>query len=195
MANTDLFPIEFSLVYDNMLVKPKYKEWISPDSIGSTAGISYFCAPLPLSDYLFTFVLDGKYLFSSDNSAMLNVSCQKNSLVIFKPGSRFAVKGLTENSHRIWLHISGKMIPIIMEDLNISDKHIVEFSDEQFFSIINKFANLRKASLLQKENSISIINSTLMFLEEFDKNETLKSVSLSSALENAHSLNEKVKLG
>lgn len=183
MQNTNPFPKEFSFLYGDFIPNMNYKQHITPNSIGSTVSGEYFSNKNVLSDWLFTFVTDGKYLFSQGKDLKPTVSCAKNTLVIFKPGEYFSVKGITSECSRIWMHAKGELLPEILSDLNILDNHIVNISEKQAISVLEKFGELHNASMLRKKNSTFIISRILMFLEQFDQNDELENSTISHILE------------
>lgn len=185
MHNNTNFPNEFSIIYGDFIPDMNYKQYIEPHSIGSTVFGSYFSPKNVLSDYLFTFVTEGEYLFSDGNSRELTISCSKNTLAIFNPGQYFSVKGITNDCSRIWMHISGALIPEILGDLGLLNKHIINLPENRAYSVLEKFSALHHASMLRKQSSTLIISRVLMLLDQFDQNDEYDNSSVSRILESA----------
>lgn len=182
MNQQNLFPNNFSVVFNTTSTTSRLENYCFISSIGSTTGINHFTTLL--TDWLFTFVIKGQYLFSEGTNPEPTTTCSENTLVIYKPGEHFAVKSNSDDCQRIWMHISGDMIPIIAKDLNIFNSHTIQFSENAVVSILNKFNNLRNAALLRKKNTVLISSRAMLLLEQFDQNDNLNNDSLSNLLEN-----------
>lgn len=182
MQEENLFPNEFSILTSSIFDHIALKNYCFPVSIGSTTGTNFFSQTSALSDWLFTLIIHGEYCFSNDHNSELSITCQKNTLIIFKPGEYFTVKGNADNCQRIWMHISGDMMPEIVKDLNIYNTNIIEFSDTEVFSILKKFNTLRNSILSRKKNSLCVASHAMLFLEQFDRNKTVDNYSLANLL-------------
>lgn len=183
MQNQNFFPQNFSFSLNILLNNRNLKNYCLPSSIGSTTDPSFFAHPNPITNWLFTFVVKGQYHFSNGLEPTLNITCKENTLLLINPGEYFVVEGAAEECQRIWMHISGDMIPEIIKDLNLSGVRTVTFSKSDAISILNSFNSLRNAILLRKINSVLIISRSLSFLDQFDCNAKIENQTVLNSLE------------
>lgn len=178
---------DFSYLFSNQASCPKFEsDFLYPVSIGGTPISSgYFSAPEPLTEYLLTLIIDGEYEYSNGKSRIVNQIASKNALLIYHPGDIFAIKPLVPNCYRIWLHVTGKMIPVILQDLNLYKNHFYLLPDNSAFNAIAKFEQLRDASFSETNDHTFIVYRTLAFLDQFNQNAHIQNFLLTKSLDKA----------
>lgn len=178
---------DFSYIFSNQASCPEFENgFLYPVSIGGTTmSGEYFSAPEPLNEYLFTLIIDGEYEYSDGKSKKVTESASENSLLIYHPGDIFAIKPLMPNCYRIWLHVTGMVIPVILRDLNLHKNHFYALSDDAAFNAIAKFEQLKDASFSETTDHTFIAYRTLAFLDQFNQKKCIQNHSLTKSLDKA----------